>query len=291
LVTYLKERNSKSWSYANFLILNRAFLIDLPPYSSKWNTLNSIWTRRFMQEVKELSEDTVKEITVSSLYMSQVMPMPEKMKGYWEKIILERKEWSVKRTHLSGSLDLLDDAGKHNIQKLRSQGFNEEKVRSLESSRKKPVNYYESQTEMDSSGSEYQESQNGKSTDIDDDRISDEQMAHFDRIFRDLNPEKMWTLKSGRIVEKIIYEYARTLKYESYLHSFIISDIDEKAKSLFRNEEWEDIFSSNCKKMPKIDKSVIELLKNIQEHFDLNYVNLVYRINNPIFLSREGSIV
>ncbi|CAB4425750.1 unnamed protein product [Rhizophagus irregularis] len=28
--------------------------------------------------------------------------------------------------------------------------------------------------------------------------------------------------------------------------------------------------------MPKIDKPVIELLKNIQEYFDLNYVNFVY---------------
>ncbi|CAG8719857.1 3447_t:CDS:2, partial [Funneliformis mosseae] len=321
-------------SYADFLTLNRAILIDLPPYKSKWNTLNSTWTRRFMQEVKELSEDTVKEITVSSLYMSQVMvgkllaslymhlehqdsscflpfatrhPVPEKIKDYWEKIILERKERSVKRTHLSGSLDLLDDAGKHNIQKLRSQGFNEEKEGESSTKRvreRKPVNYYESQTEMDSSGSEYQEKSKRpqrKSTDIDDERISDKQMAHFDRIFRHLNPEKMWTLKSGRIVEKIIYEYARTLKYESCLHSFIISDIDEKAKSYFRNEEWEEIFSSNCKKMPKIDKSVIELLKKYsvtdlpsfrkiifesflptdalyfnREHFDLNYVNLVY---------------
>ncbi|CAG8684449.1 13108_t:CDS:10, partial [Funneliformis caledonium] len=299
LVTYLKKRNSKSWSYADFLTLNHAFLIDLPPYNSKWNTLNSTWTRRFMQEVKELSEDTVKEITVSSLYMSQ--PVSEKMKDYWEKIILERKEWSVKRTHLSGSLDLLDDAGKHNIQKLRSQGFNEEKEEESSTKKvreRKPVNYYESQIEIDSSGSEYQEK---KSTDIDDDRILDEQMAHFDRIFCDLNPEKMWTLKSGRIVKKIIYEYAKTLKYESYLHSFIISNIDEKVKSLFQNKEWKEIFSSNCKKMTKIDKSVIELLKKYsvtdlpsfrkiifesflptdalyfnRKHFDLNYVNLVY---------------
>lgn len=111
----------------------------------------------------------------------------------------------------------------------------------------------------------------------------------------------MWTFKSGRIIEKIIYEYARTLKYEFCLHSFIISNIDKKAKSLFRNEEWKEIFFSNCKKMPKIDKLVIELLKKYsvtnlslfqkiifksflltnalyfnREHFNLNYVNLVY---------------
>ncbi|PKY61050.1 hypothetical protein RhiirA4_431557 [Rhizophagus irregularis] len=72
----------------------------------------------------------------------------------------------VKRIHFSGSLDLLDDAEKHNIQKLHSQGFNEEKIRSLEEGEsstkrvreRKLVNYYESesQSEMDSSGSEYQ---------------------------------------------------------------------------------------------------------------------------------------
>ncbi|CAB4374754.1 unnamed protein product [Rhizophagus irregularis] len=119
---------------------------------------------------------------------------------------------------------------------------------------------------MDSSSSEYQEKPKRlkrKSTDIDDNRISDEQIAHFNHIFCNLNPEKMWTLKSGRIIEKIIYEYARTLKYEFCLHSFIISNIDKKAKSLFRNEEWEEIFFSNCKKMTKIDKLVIELLKKI----------------------------
>ncbi|PKC61940.1 hypothetical protein RhiirA1_465816 [Rhizophagus irregularis] len=117
---------------------------------------------------------------------------------------------------------------------------------------------------MDSSSSEYQEKPKRpkrKSTNIDDNRISDEQIAHFNHIFCNLNPEKMWTFKSGRIIEKIIYEYARTLKYEFCLHSFIISNIDKKAKSLFRNEEWKEIFFSNCKKMPKIDKLVIELLK------------------------------
>lgn len=127
-------------------------------------------------------------------------------------------------------------------------------------------------------------------------------MAHFNHIFHNLDPEKMWTLKSGRVVEKIIYEYARNLKYESYLHSFIIGDIDEKEKSLFRDEEWKEIFSSNCKKIPKIEKSVTNLMKKYsvtdlpsfrkiifepflptktlyfnREHLDLNYVNLVYR--------------
>lgn len=56
----------------------------------------------------------------------------------------------------------------------------------------------------------------------------------FDLAYQSLNPAKMWTLESsGRIVEKIIYEHARTLKHESHLYSFILNDIDKKARSLF----------------------------------------------------------
>jgi len=113
----------------------------------------------------------------------------------------------------------------------------------------------------------------------------------------------MWTLRSsGRVVETVIYEFARNLKHESYLHSFIISDADKDAKSIFKKEEWKEIFT-NFKKMPKVDKSIIELLKKYsvtdlsslrnvilepflppdtlysnEKHSDLNYVNLAYSI-------------
>ena len=40
----------------------------------------------------------------------------------------------------------------------------------------------------------------------------------------------MWTLKSGQVVEKVIYEYAKEMKYESCLHSFIINDTDTVRK-------------------------------------------------------------
>ncbi|CAB5389617.1 unnamed protein product [Rhizophagus irregularis] len=127
-------------------------------------------------------------------------------------------------------------------------------------------------------------------------------LTNFDLTYHSLNPAKMWTLKSsGRIVEKVIYEYAQNLPYESYLHSFIINDVDKEAESLFQEEEWEEIFSFNLQKVPKIDKSLTDLMKkysitdlslfqkiifepflpaNIlysnKEHFDLNYIHLAY---------------
>src|SRR5437660_550350 len=53
----------------------------------------------------------------------------------------------------------------------------------------------------------------------DDNEAEDEQeindFTDFDLAYQSLDPAKMWTLESsGRIVEKIIYEYARTLKHE-----------------------------------------------------------------------------
>ncbi|CAG8819835.1 41321_t:CDS:2 [Gigaspora margarita] len=131
---------------------------------------------------------------------------------------------------------------------------------------------------------------------------------------KSLNPVKMWTLESsGCIVEKIIYEHARTLKYESHLHSFILNDVDKKAQSLFRKEEWEEIFSLNLKVVPKIDKSITELMKKYsvtnlpsfrktifepflppsisysnKEHFYLNYINHAYRAMHTLWEENEN---
>jgi hypothetical protein len=141
-------------------------------------------------------------------------------------------------------------------------------------------------------------------------------LTNFDLAYHSLDPSKMWTLKSsGRIVEKVIYEYARNLSHESCLHSFIINDIDKEAESLFHKEEWKEIFSSNSKEVPKIDKSLtnlmkkysvtdLSLLQNIifepflpagtlysnKEHFDLNYVHLVYSIIHTLWENEDFTL-
>jgi hypothetical protein len=51
------------------------------------------------------------------------------MKDYWEKMIIHTRQLSVKRTHVSGSLDLLNYDGEYNTKRLRDQGFNEDEVR------------------------------------------------------------------------------------------------------------------------------------------------------------------
>ncbi|CAG8544875.1 12210_t:CDS:2 [Funneliformis caledonium] len=100
-----------------------------------------------------------------------------------------------------------------------------------------------------------------------------------------MDPTKMWTLESsGRIVEKVIYEYTRTLKHESCLHSFIINDADMKAQSIFRKEEWEEIFSSNLKIVPKIERSITDLMKKYSVTDYSSFQNKHFRALSTYFI-------
>ncbi|CAG8790299.1 6143_t:CDS:1, partial [Acaulospora morrowiae] len=134
------------------------------------------------------------------------------------------------------------------------------------------------------------------STTDNDEVESDHDFSNFELAYRTLDPSKMWVLNSsGRVVEKVIYDHARKLEYDSYLHSFIINDADEEAKKLFNKNEWNEILSSNPKQVPKIDENIVNLLKkynvdnlpalqevifeplfsdNVPYSTDLDYINL-----------------
>ncbi|CAI2183629.1 4220_t:CDS:2 [Funneliformis geosporum] len=79
------------------------------------------------------------------------------------------------------------------------------------------------------------------------DETSPIDLKSFEEAYSALDPNCMWTLESGRRVEEVIYQYARNLSGESCLHSFIINDADLNAKSLFTNNEWEEITTSEVK--------------------------------------------
>ncbi|CAG8700490.1 13315_t:CDS:1, partial [Racocetra fulgida] len=105
----------------------------------------------------------------------------------------------------------------------------------------------------------------------------------------------MWKLKtSGRTVETVIYDYAKNLTQESYLHSFIINDIDAATKSLFSQEEWSEIFTVENNEKPKLKSSIIDFLKIcsiddpiklrkvfyesfLSDDFDIKFINYAYQ--------------
>ncbi|CAG8730151.1 1546_t:CDS:2, partial [Ambispora leptoticha] len=63
------------------------------------------------------------------------------------------------------------------------------------------------------------QSTNANDNGINEDKLEIPDLTEFDS---NLDPKKMWRLKSGTVVEKVIYEYARNLTYESCLHSFMM---------------------------------------------------------------------
>ncbi|RIB09720.1 hypothetical protein C2G38_2146412 [Gigaspora rosea] len=83
-----------------------------------------------------------------------------------------------------------------------------------------------------------------------------------------MDPRYMWTLTSGRKVEKVIYEFAKNLSRESYLHSFIINDADVETLSLFSLEEWKEI-----KNIKTTDKPILDpCFKNLLKKYTINDV-------------------
>ncbi|RIA85015.1 hypothetical protein C1645_831433 [Glomus cerebriforme] len=117
------------------------------------------------------------------------------------------------------------------------------------------------------------------SSDIGDDELSDNDISpfeldlvKFDEAYSELDPNRMWILKSGRKVEEVIYKFARNLPGETCLHSFIINDADTDAESLFSTEEWNEITNLESKDFPKLEHEYDNEL-----HFDQNYINYAYR--------------
>ncbi|CAG8438638.1 7854_t:CDS:2, partial [Scutellospora calospora] len=130
-------------------------------------------------------------------------------------------------------------------------------------------------------------------------------LKKFEEAYLELDLNNMWLLESGRKVEEVIYQFAINLPEESYLHSFIINDIDVATKSLFSNKKWKEITTSVAKDKPKLENSLVNLLKKYtvddveklrdvlfesfipngckydrKHHFDLDFINEGwYKIN------------
>ncbi|CAG8821354.1 22810_t:CDS:2, partial [Gigaspora margarita] len=86
-------------------------------------------------------------------------------------------------------------------------------------------------------------------------------LKKFNEAYLAMDPDYMWTLKTGRKVETVIYEFAKSLHRESYLHSFIMNDADVETKSLFSAKEWKEIKNLEVIDRPKLDLCHKELLR------------------------------
>ncbi|CAJ0746593.1 6608_t:CDS:2, partial [Entrophospora sp. SA101] len=117
-------------------------------------------------------------------------------------------------------------------------------------------------------------------------------LKKFKEAYLLMDPNYMWTLKTGRKVEKVIYDFAKNLNRESYLHSFIINDADVDTKNLFTPDEWKEIKNLELVERPKLDpchkelliKYTVMILKNC-DHFSLNHLYLMVKNTIEAFIS------
>ncbi|RHZ89253.1 hypothetical protein Glove_16g218 [Diversispora epigaea] len=144
--------------------------------------------------------------------------------------------------------------------------------------------------------------------------LSEKDLKRFEEKYLRMRSDQMWTLKSGRKVEEIVYGFAQKLAYESYLHSFIINESDTDTRSLFSEDEWKEVITSEVKERPRLEDSLKELLKKYtvvdveklrkilfepftpneckydqKFHFDLDFINRVYRGMLPLWERNDNS--
>ncbi|CAG8668622.1 23488_t:CDS:2 [Cetraspora pellucida] len=293
---YFEQKPSK-WDIIEFLEQ-----CDLEPYGKKVDRyircLRCIACGE-QKKRKEKAEELLRR------YSKGNKPDQQRVKD-WEKTCKSSKISGGSSIHIHNihnstlSGNSLTIAGNTSTTKRKREGLRESKV----------VSYAESSTDTDTSfDSNCEESRSVKrqsnrfdikeSTTYNYEVESDYDFSNFELAYRALDPSKMWVLNSsGRVVEKVIYDHARELEYDSYLHSFIINDADMEAKKLFNKNEWNEIFSSNPKQVPKIDEKIVNLLKkynvdnlptlqkvifeplfsdNAPYSTDLDYINLAYR--------------
>ncbi|CAG8701954.1 970_t:CDS:2, partial [Rhizophagus irregularis] len=268
-------KERKNKSYCGFLYLHHDDMITFSSSFSNWKKMDDYWSSKFLREAESLGLDLSEKI--SSPISNTSSPA------------------STSKVTSNTSSPASSTSKVHNLRKRQIIDYNENQMA------KKNIRRQFIQTANDKVIQPIQ-SKAVQSTLYANDE--------------DLDPAKMWTLKSsGRIVEKVIYEYAQNLPYESYLHSFIINDVDKEAESLFQKEEWEEIFSFNLQKVPKIDKSLTDLMKNYsitdlssfqkiifepflpadtlysnKEHFDLNYIHLAYSIIHTLWENEDFTL-
>ncbi|RCH92754.1 hypothetical protein CU098_009368, partial [Rhizopus stolonifer] len=88
------------------------------------------------------------------------------------------------------------------------------------------------------------------------------------RMYQELDPDKMWKLSTGTVVEKKMEEFALSCCYEHPVHSLIFDTNDKSWASYFTKEEIKEITMYKPKKLdelPDVLNNYIEDLKKLRD--------------------------
>ncbi|PKY51789.1 hypothetical protein RhiirA4_546754 [Rhizophagus irregularis] len=218
-------------------------IVSSPPSSDELTGLDGTWTRRFLKKAEDLRPEELEDLKTK-------VDLEHSGKGlqtYWEGVIHKRKKLEVKCTHILGSLSLLNEAGKYNVEDLSSEGFsnslpidasstskhtldstipasfertkkirNDESGQGEEYKQTKRVHFHKERPK-----SQKKKSFSRKKTPSNDNDENEEALSPEDSLTFALNSSKIWTLPSGQnvgdIYAKKISENARAIKNKKRL--------------------------------------------------------------------------
>ncbi|RGB39087.1 hypothetical protein C1646_664922 [Rhizophagus diaphanus] len=95
------------------------------------------------------------------------------------------------------------------------------------------------------------------STSFSEDQLSEYHTLQTDGTYTD--PEKMWILKSGHVVEKVIYEYAINLKMSSICTPLSSAILMKKQSHYFEMKNGKRYFPQTAKKCQKSTNQSLSL--------------------------------
>ncbi|RGB37404.1 hypothetical protein C1646_813355 [Rhizophagus diaphanus] len=87
-------------------------------------------------------------------------------------------------------------------------------------------------------------------------------------------------LKSGKIVEDVLFDFAKDMEHEHHAHSYIINFDDENVKALFTQTEWNELTEDRIR-IPGVPREIGEELEWIQMAVR-TLVNLYENIDAPL---------
>ncbi|CAG8629254.1 15736_t:CDS:10, partial [Funneliformis mosseae] len=137
-----------------------------------------------------------------------------------------------------------------------------------------------------------------------------------DRDKEDKTPQNSkLRLRTGKIVEDVLFKFAKDMDYEHHAHSYIVDYDDENVKSLFTDIEWEeltkdrigvpDVPSEIVKEMAKYGKKTLKELRtivmtsylkddetyDISKHYDKEWIQTAMRALCNLYENMDSPLI
>jgi hypothetical protein len=89
----------------------------------------------------------------------------------------------------------------------------------------------------------------------------------FKNRYANMNNQRKWKLKTGKVVEDTLYHFGLSCSYEHLSHSFIFNpqDINYVSKGIFTTEEVEEIIKYDAIRYPTVNEKSVNYLNRFEK--------------------------